>query len=123
MYQWRLNTGYWPYINRGVPGLNEGHAKYMDDHARANKFRVVGVPHVRSLVVFNTLGTFGHVGWVTKVYLKGGKVVFEYIDRNGGGGYRSVSDERNGITRDFGKDKARPAKAWDSTQSFILAPA
>lgn len=120
VYQWYKATGYWPYINRGVPELNVGHAKYMDDHARQNKFRVTPVPHVRSLVVFNTQGTFGHVGWVTKVYRKSGKIVFDYVDRNGSPEWVNKS---LAITRDFGKDKTRTGKAWDSTQSFILAPA
>lgn len=118
VYQWYKATGYWPYVNRGAPGLNVGHAKYMDDHARANRFRLSTVPQVRSLVVFNAQGSFGHVGWVTKVYRKSGKVVFEYVDRNG-----DPDPDGNGITAAFGKDKARPAKAWDSTQTFILAPA
>lgn len=119
VYQWYKATGYWPFINRGVPELNVGHAKYMDDHARVNKFRVATVPQVRSLVVFNTQGTHGHVGWVTKVYRKSGKVVFDYVDRNGSSEWANKS---LAITKDFGKDKTRPGKAWDSNQSFILAP-
>jgi hypothetical protein len=106
---WFDSAKYWPKVNRSVKNTKRmGDAKLMDDNARDNGFRVLPVPTVRSMVVFNKQGSQGHVGWVTKVYKKSGKPVFDYKDRNGGDG--------------LGIDRMRYGKAWDSTQAFIVAP-
>ena len=107
--KWRTATGYYPNIG--------GNAIQMDNNALAKGFRVWAVPHARAMVVFNR-NTFGHVGWVTKVYKNSaGKVVFDFWDMNGG-----ADPDGDGVTPDFNKFVKRVGKVWDSTQRFILAP-
>lgn len=108
--KWKASTGYYPKIG--------GDAIAMDDNALKNGFYVWGVPHVRSMVVFNR-GTYGHVGWVTSVYKNSkGQVAFDYWDMNGG----TLIPGTDAKTTDFGRFVKRTGKVWDSTQRFILAP-
>lgn len=116
VYRWYKATGYWPYLHRKRDGTGSGDAKWMDDNATSNGFRVRKVPHVRSIVVFNNRSTWGHVGWVTKVYRVGSTIYFDYIDRNGSGPV-----DATGKGPDFGVDKTRKNQPWDSSQRFIVA--
>lgn len=80
---WHKATGYFP---PGWPG--HGNAFQWNNNAAADGFRVSSVPHVRSVVVFEpgVAGydpTFGHVGWVTKVWTSGTQIKFHMIDMNG----------------------------------------
>lgn len=104
--QWKANTRYYPNIS--------GHANQMDESAESKGFYVERTPYSRSLVVFNggpyADRQYGHVGWVTNVYKKDDRVVFDHIDMNG---------NRNS----FGKFVHRFAVPWDpAVQRFILAP-
>ncbi|SEJ51988.1 CHAP domain-containing protein [Demequina mangrovi] len=109
--RWKSYTGYYPAIG--------GDARQMDDNAKAKGLYVSTVPHANSMVVFNT-GTFGHVGWVTKVYFSSGKVYFDYVDMNGGSTWVNEAD---GITNMFNKWSTKTKKAWNTAnQAFIVAP-
>lgn len=120
VYQWYKATGYWPYLSRRSDGSGSGDARYMDDNAVSNRFRVSTVPHLRSIVVFNNATPpFGHVGWVTRIYRVSGRIYFDMIDRNGG----RLINASQGITDAFGKDVLRKGKLWDSSQRFIVARA
>jgi surface antigen len=108
--KWKESTGYYPDIG--------GHAIQMDDNAQSKGFYVWPVPHARAMVVFNR-NTYGHVGWVTRVYKNSaGQVAFDYWDMNGG----SIVDAAAAKTTDFNRFVLRTGKVWDSTQRFILAP-
>lgn len=109
--KWKAWTGSYPNIG--------GNAIAMDDNARAKGYYVSSVPHAGSMVVFNT-GTYGHVGWVTKVYRSGSTVVFDFVDMNGGSYW---IDKNAAKTNLFGKWDTKTGKVWDPTiQSFIVAP-
>ncbi len=118
VYQWYVATGYWPYVHRKRDGSGSGDAKWMDDNAVSNGFRVSSVPHLRAMVVFNNRSAWGHVGWVTKIYRIGSTVYFDYVDRNGAGPV-----DREGRGPDYGIDRTRIRQVWDSSQRFIVAPA
>ena len=108
--KWRDSTGDYPNIN--------GDAKDMDEDALRKKFYVWTIPHVRSMVVFNNMSKWGHIGWVTRVYLnKKKQVLFDYWDMNGG-----TNSDSEGRTTDFNKFVKRTGRLWDNSQRFILAP-
>lgn len=113
--KWKAWTGRGDYPDIG------GHAKQMDDNAKAKGFYVGSVPHVGSMVVFNDAAydPWGHVGWVTAVRLTDKKVYFDYIDMNGGTVW---VDQANGITDKFNVFDQKTNRKWASTQAFIVAP-
>ncbi|WP_146207217.1 CHAP domain-containing protein [Nocardioides silvaticus] len=108
--KWRSFVGSYPNIT--------GHAINMDNSAKANGFYVSSVPHIASMVVWNTSG-YGHVGWVTAVRKTNGRVYFDSFDMNVG----SWVDQAAGITTGFNQYKSRTNIPWDtSVHAFIVAP-
>lgn len=109
--KWRQWTGSYPNIG--------GNAIAMDDNARLAGYYVSSVPHAGSMVVFNT-GTYGHVGWVTKVYMVNGAVKFDFTDMNGG---NTWIDQKAAKTNLFNQWSNKVGQGWDpNVQAFIVAP-
>ncbi len=112
--KWHAYAGYWPRIG--------GNANEMDELAEQHGFQVAKVPHVASMVVFNSAAPpYGHVGWVVDVYRDGaGTVRFDYIDMNGGTGGTAANDYHTSLFNQFDRKNGR---AWDpNDQAFIVAP-
>lgn len=109
--KWHGYTGYWPYLS--------GNAGQMDDNLRGH--HKSSVPMAASIVVFDTNANPGHVGWVTKVYKNANeKVVFDYVDMNGGSGGSAANDWR---TNEWNQLHSNTGRLWEpGKQSFILAP-
>ena len=77
-------------------------------------------PHRHTRRAGGAPGTFGHVGWVTKVYMVNGAVKFDFTDMNGGSTW---VDQKAGITNLFNKWSNKVGQGWDpNVQAFIVAP-
>jgi surface antigen len=99
---WRKATGQYPSWG--------GNAKDWATNAGNLGFRISSVPHARSVIVFPAYvggtGAFGHVAWVTRVWVSGGAVFMHLREMNWGA--LGVWRERD--------------IAYDSRFRFIVAP-
>jgi surface antigen len=104
--KWKAAVGTYP--------RTAGNAGAWNDYAKTVGWYVSGVPHVRSMVIFEpwTGGSFaaGHVGWVTGVkHVGGGKITITVIEMNAG-------------TNGFNRYRTHVYPHVSGDMSYIVAP-